>query len=272
MEIGKSIESILNTANRSNIQSAYQSNRDVCACGRRIEPIVFGTVCRWPAKCELCRQKDKQARELRERLEQRREWRIRKARQLWQALRNVIPPLFEDVHLRKVNPALRRLMLSLPSDKGLFLFGPPGIGKTFAMCALARFFICKGLKVERVVFEDLLLSVRSCYSKNSNEGELIKKYRQCDKLFIEDLGTTVGIGVQETDFSLRTLYLILDWRIENCKATFITSNKSLNEMRVSFDSRIADRIKQACQIMPVKGPNKRFSDSRQVKALPAVEL
>lgn len=77
------------------------------------------------------------------------------------------------------------------------------------------------------------------------------------KLFIEDVGTTVSIGEQESDFSLRTFVTLLDTRIEWCQATFVTSNKSIEELGRSFDERVASRLMQACEIIEVTGQDKR---------------
>ncbi len=250
-----------NTVNLSSIRTASESEKRICRCGREIEPIIFGTVCRYPESCVICRQEAKEAERLK-RLRQRIHDKHRKeAAELRRKIEKVIPPLFMEkkAHIKNISANLRGIMLSLRDDKGLYLFGPAGVGKTFAMCALARYFICKGASVERITFEDLLLVVRSCYTSPGQvrEKELMEKFRRCDKLFIEDLGTTVGFGGKETDFSLRILYSILDWRIENRKATFITSNKPLAEMKSSFDSRIADRLSDGCRIIPVSGTSKR---------------
>ena len=73
--------------------------------------------------------------------------------------------------------------------------------------------------------------------KGRSERGLVKRYQDVDKLLIEDVGTTVGTGSQESDFSLRTFLLILDHRLEHCKPTFITTNKSVDELGKSFDER-----------------------------------
>jgi len=40
--------------------------------------------------------------------------------------------------------------------------------------------------------------------------DVIKPLLAADKLFIEDVGTTVSMGKQESDFSLRTFLVILE--------------------------------------------------------------
>ncbi len=148
-------------------------------------------------------------------------------------------------------------MLNLPITKGLFLWGGAGVGKTHSLAALMRKFILSGLSVKRVQWDKLCLEIRSTFGGNGSELRVLEKYTDCDKLLIEDIGTTTSIDKQESDFNLRTLLLILDDRIENCKPTFITSNKSPEQIGKSFDSRIESRIYAACVVVPVSGQDKR---------------
>ena len=149
-------------------------------------------------------------------------------------------------------------MLRLTSNKGLLLFGPPGVGKSYAMCALMRYYLLRGCSVKRISYDRLCLDVRDTYNKVSSERELLERCGAVDKLLLEDVSTTVGTGRQESDFSLRIFLLILDYRLEHCRATFITTNKSADELGRSFDERVASRLRQACEIIPVSGTDKRI--------------
>jgi DNA replication protein DnaC len=177
-------------------------------------------------------------------------------------LAKVIPPLFVSAHLRDLSNNLRAIMLNLPDNKGLFIWGTAGVGKSHSMCALMRKFILSGLSVKRVQWDRLCLEIRSTFGGNGSELAVLKPYCDCDRLLIEDVGTTVSINSQETDFSLRTLLLILDDRVEHCKATFITSNKSPEQLGKSFDNRIESRIYASCEIQSVTGKDKRRIKSR----------
>jgi DNA replication protein DnaC len=163
----------------------------------------------------------------------------------------------QKAHLRKLPAILRERFIRLEDWKGIFMFGSVGCGKTFAACAFARYFALKSRSVMFTTYDDLCLEVRSSFSDLASELVVIKKYRQPEKLFIDDLGTAVSVGSQESNFAVRLLYDVLDWRIKNLKATFFTSNKSPEEIASSFDERIASRLYQACEIVPVKGADKR---------------
>jgi DNA replication protein DnaC len=90
----------------------------------------------------------------------------------------------------------------------------------------------------------LCLFIRDTYKTGSKKTELevIQPYLNCDCLFIDDVGSTTGIGKDESDFSVRTFYVLLDTRLEQCRPTFISANKTEKNLATSFGERIASRL------------------------------
>jgi DNA replication protein DnaC len=172
-------------------------------------------------------------------------------------INKTVPKHYHRAHLNDLKPELRHMMLTLPDDKGVLLFGAPGTGKTHSMCALAKHYLQQGFSVKRVTFNDLCLEIRDCYDSVKSEKDILKAYQNVDKLFIEDVGTRASSGNQETAFSLNLFFDILNYRLEHCKPTFLTSNKTIKELGQSFDGRIESRLHGACVIIPIVGEDKR---------------
>jgi DNA replication protein DnaC len=156
----------------------------------------------------------------------------------------VVPKLFESARMEDIKPKIAECLNNNVAT-GVLLWGPPGTGKSYAMAAYARECVLAGYAVRRIGYELLCLQLRDTFKPKSlaTEWTVIEPLVNCDMLFIEDVGTTKAVGVEESDFSVRTLQVLLDTRLEYCKPTFITSNKSLENIAASFDERVGSRLK-----------------------------
>jgi DNA replication protein DnaC len=177
-------------------------------------------------------------------------------------LDRVIPERYRAARIEQLPTPIQQAAETLPEDMGLFLWGPPGVGKTHSLCAIARQLYFDGYNVDRLTWDMLCLKVRDTFGQGHSELKIVEDLVRVDKLVVEDVGVTVSIGNQESDFSLRILLLILDQRLEQCRATFITSNKSIEELGRSFDARIASRLQQACKILKLEGADRRKAQQR----------
>jgi len=201
---------------------------------------------------------------------------------LQQQLETVIPKLYRSARIKHLSTQLQDVIQHLNGD-GLFLWGVPGSGKTYAMAALERKFIYQGFNVERISWAALSLKIRDTFKQPTvrhksdsggykydygededvlSEQDVIEPLLQADKLFIEDIGTGKSEGSYESDFAIRTLERILDERLENCLPTFITTNKSVEEIAISFDDRIASRIVGGCKIVKLSGEDRRKNQKK----------
>ena len=171
--------------------------------------------------------------------------------------------LYLDAKLDDLDAEVREKLLALESGQDVFMFGPVGTGKTYAMATLIRHYVYEGYQVERINFDDFCTQLRSTMSPASKitEWGLIKPLKEVDRLFIDDLGLR---GKQESDFSYVTLYSVLNKRQERRLPTFICSNKSVEQLGQSFDSRIASRLSAAVSI-EVTGINRRCKNQSKSK-------
>lgn len=154
------------------------------------------------------------------------------------------------------------------TERGLYLFGPAGVGKTHL--AIATYTICNNDR-KFVPVPELLLRIRSSFSKyvQETEQEIIDELAsekkvwkdgteitkpQVEFLFLDDFGAE-----KISDFSIETLYLILDRRIRLQQyKVFITSNLSLKQIGEKISDRIASRIVELCDIVKITGEDWRL--------------
>ncbi len=171
----------------------------------------------------------------------------------------IVPKRFREARKEKVDTYIMET-IEAAGEELVYLWGKPGVGKSYAAAALCRDWLLSGWSVRRVVYDYLLLLIRDTFKNSGKQTELdvILPYMQADKLVIEDLGTTVQAGSRETDFSNRTFQLILDYRDENMLQTIITSNKPVDEIAGSFDTRTASRISRGA-VLQLDGEDKRLS-------------
>lgn len=174
------------------------------------------------------------------------------------AINQIIPKQFRSARIEHLPESIVVNIKELGNEKGLMLWGGAGTGKSYTLCVLAREYILQGYIVERIAYEMLCLRIRDSFKADKQtELSIIKPYLEADKFFLEDIGTTKSEGGQESDFSVRTLLVLLDYRLENCLPIFISTNRPIEELEKTFDARIASRLIQACKIIKLTGKDRR---------------
>ena len=120
----------------------------------------------------------------------------------------------------------------------LALFGGTGLGKTHLSSAVARKVIEKGYDVLYVTAIELVSAFETeQFGKNAERGELTDKFFECDLLIIDDLGTELG-----GQFTLSTIYNVLNIRINKKKSTVISTNCTQQDLLKKYGDRISSRI------------------------------
>ena len=175
----------------------------------------------------------------------------RKAESIIQQLEYMVGEAYTEASLDGVDIADD--LLKATDD--IFLWGAVGVGKTWAMAALVKHFLCEGYECQRVNFDSFCSRVRATMNNNSKltEWDIVKGLQVVDKLFIDDVGLR---SKQETDFAYVTFYSILNARQECRLPTYISTNKSIEQLAHSFDQRIASRLGQGT-VIEMKGEDRR---------------
>lgn len=153
----------------------------------------------------------------------------------------------------------------LKKRESLFITGKTGCGKTHLAAAIVREIPtkikCVGPWDKQQVIDgtvfitapELLMKARASFSEGAKmrEEEIIDHYGGCDLLCLDDLGAE-----KTTEYSITTLYLIIDRRIRNEMQTIITTNLSLDEIEATLGARIASRLAEM-KIIKINMPDYR---------------
>lgn len=148
------------------------------------------------------------------------------------------------------------------AQKGLYLHGNFGCGKTYLIAALFNELAKKKIRTEIVYFPELLRDIKCDFD---SYGDRLEYLEDVDLLLIDDIGAE-----KVTEWSRdEILGTILQKRMNNYKTTFFTSNLNISELESHLKGksfaiddeikarRIIERIKQLTIDMEMIGENKR---------------
>ena len=123
--------------------------------------------------------------------------------------------------------------------RSILLMGGTGLGKTHLSSAVARKIIEKGSDVFYTGAIDLFstFEVQRFKSYSNESDELIERYFECDLLIIDDLGTEMI-----NQFSVSTLYNLLNDRLMRKKPTIVSTNLSKDDIQKKYTDRITSRL------------------------------
>ena len=154
--------------------------------------------------------------------------------------------------------------------KGLLLVGGVGSGKTFMVSHVANSIVNYMMLRETgdwnfwldIENEDWLhVSQPLTFATASDMLDDLRKnpypmtyckYQECSLLIIDDLGVE-----RSTDWSLETLFKIIDYRYNEELPILITTNCTPEELKEHVGDRIYDRIRSMCALVPVVSTSRR---------------
>lgn len=120
--------------------------------------------------------------------------------------------------------------------EGLYIEGTNGTGKTHLAAAIALQLINEGLPVICKTSSDMLADIKRGFDSGEvTEYEVLKAYKEVDLLIIDDLGKE-----QCTEWSISTLYSILNFRYEDMRPTIVTTNYNTDGLLKALTPKGAD--------------------------------
>lgn len=123
---------------------------------------------------------------------------------------------------------------------GLYIEGTNGTGKTHLAAAIAMQLITVlHIPVICKTASDLLLDIKAAFDKEGvSEAHVLEIYKTVDLLIIDDLGKE-----QCTDWSISTLYSIVNDRYEEMRPTIITTNYNSDNLVRTLTPKGYDNLK-----------------------------
>lgn len=143
----------------------------------------------------------------------------------------------------------------------LYLYGAPGLGKTFLSACIARVVSENGFSVVYDTAGNIFAAFEMQKFSRDGEGarearEETNRYLNCDLLILDDLGSEMT-----TPFVQSALYTLINSRLAGGRRTVISSNLTPDEMRRRYTPQIASRIEGEFRALPFYGVDIRLKRS-----------
>lgn len=139
-------------------------------------------------------------------------------------------------------------------QKGLFIYGFVGNGKTSLAVSIGKELILKGYTVKFLSVSRALRLLQSTYGNNKDFMEEVEKLASFDLLILDDLFREVY-----KDRTLTDLYDFIDYLYANCSNVIFTANsEQINKVKEIPDLRaIFDRLHSMTKFVSFKGKSMR---------------
>lgn len=144
---------------------------------------------------------------------------------------------------------------------GIYIVGPNGTGKSYALHALAHRLAWEGVSCLYSRTVDFLAKLRASYEINSQESEdkIMHKYCSVPVLLWDDIGKESF----KTEWAPEKFYYVIDYRVRTNKALVISSNfePETLEKRLGEDNygpAVVSRLLGYCDIHRLNGPDRRL--------------
>ena len=140
----------------------------------------------------------------------------------------------------------------------LYLYGDPGLGKTFLSACIARVVSENGFSVVYDTAGNIFAAFEAQkFSKDEEDArdarEEVNRYLNCDLLILDDLGCEMV-----TAFVQSTLYTLINTRLTAARRTVISSNLNPEQMRARYTPQIASRLEGEFRPLPFFGADIRL--------------
>ena len=166
-----------------------------------------------------------------------------------------IPKLFLNAHTRD----FKAINTWPVYQRSIFVRGEDtGTGKThYAVAGFTKWFIDNDVEYSDVIFmnvANLMLELRESFKlKKKSEAEIVRRLSNTKFLVLDDFGAE-----KMTEYSLASLYIIINDRSAELRPTIVTTNLQLEEIH-NVDPRLASRFSAYEQVY-LMGKDRRIGE------------
>lgn len=162
-------------------------------------------------------------------------------------LRWGFPKRFTGWNKDMLIPALKKLLEKCLSEKGLFITGTRGSGKTCFSTVIGKELIRQEKEVWFKNATELMWEIKSTFDKVGkifNDYDLICNWANKPYFILDDLGSEAS-----SEYVRQSLYVLINKRYLDNLPLIITSNLTLEEVAKRIDDRIASRLTEMCRVI-----------------------
>lgn len=156
--------------------------------------------------------------------------------------------IFDSDEEKALEKRIRKYLLN-DIEKGFFIYGSVGVGKTHLVFAIVRE-LMKILELEAKVFN--VPRMIADYKESNFDNRIVMKAETVSIAIFDDLGSEF-----RSQMSTELLTRIIDKRLIENRLTFITSNLTPKMIGEMLDLRLISRIKALTHSIEMKGQDRR---------------
>lgn len=155
-----------------------------------------------------------------------------------------LEPVVNDMKSIAMNYYLDYEILKNNRENSIALLGQPGSGKTHILTALSNNMMQK--KLVSVLYFPYVEGFNDLRDNLEKLDSKLSRMKKVEILFIDDLFKPVNKRSQATEWELKMLYSVINYRYMNHKPIFISSELMFNEI-MTLDEALGSRIYEMCR-------------------------
>ncbi len=176
-------------------------------------------------------------------------------------IKDDIPERYKDADFSQVRKGIQDLVVefgkNIKENKGVYIYGLPGRGKTYTAWAIAKYIESLGFRAVVVKSASVVDAIKKTFEPLTDDSEPFYDYLEVLRNY-KGLVIFDDIGAEKYPEGVIVPYFgLIDYRYEHMLPMCFTSNVSISELADRMSDRIASRISEICNIIKIEGEDRR---------------